>query len=44
MENQKINIQIKDGSYTIEDLFLIDHMKKQTDNERKKIEKENREL
>jgi hypothetical protein len=44
LETQKINIQVKDGSYTIEDLFLIEHMKRQTENEKKKIEKENKEL
>ena len=36
-------MNVKDG-YTIEDLFIIDHMKRQTENEKKRIEKENREM
>lgn len=39
-----MNLQLKNGGYTIEDMFVIEHHKKLVQNEKKKIEKENKEL
>lgn len=39
-----MNLQLKSGGYTIEDMFIIEHHKKLVENEKKKIEKENKEL
>lgn len=29
LENQKVNLNLKDGEITIEDLFILNHQKKQ---------------
>lgn len=44
IETQKVNIVLKDGAMKIEDLFIIDHLKRKASNEKKRIENENKEL
>ena len=37
IENEKVNIDIKNNSVKIEDLFIIEHMQKASDIEKKRI-------
>jgi hemerythrin-like domain-containing protein len=37
-------LNLKDGEITIEDLFILNHLKRQQSNEKKRMEKERKEL